>query len=341
MDHKNNFDLIRAFAALEVAIVHAASHLGISDGPILHVLKAVPGVAIFFVISGYLVSQSYERSDLRSYAVKRVLRIYPGLWVCLAVSTAIAAVIGGVTFSPDSAAIWVVAQATFVQFYNPDFLRGFGVGVLNGSLWTIPVELQFYVLLPLIYVVLAMATRQRLVIILMMVAMIAMNRVYVAEQQNEGIAWKLLGVSALPHLYMFLLGIFLHRENEFTTRYVISHAPAWAAAFASTSFVMWLSGVGVESTYLNPASAIFLGVAIIAIGHAKPAIDLGADVSYGLYIYHMPIINAFVHLGFAGPLAAIGALALSVCLALLSWFCIERHAIRLKHRFIAPKNYSL
>lgn len=37
---------------------------------------------------------------------------------------------------------------SFVQFYNPDWLRGFGTGVLNGSLWSIPVELQYYVLLP-------------------------------------------------------------------------------------------------------------------------------------------------------------------------------------------------
>jgi peptidoglycan/LPS O-acetylase OafA/YrhL len=44
-----------------------------------------------------------------------------------------------------------LAQLSIVQFYNPDFLRGYGVGVLNGSLWTISVELQFYVMLPWVW----------------------------------------------------------------------------------------------------------------------------------------------------------------------------------------------
>lgn len=94
----NNFDLLRLLAALQVAVVHSigilkptgyfASLLGVC-------LDRFPGVPIFFVISGVLISKSYERSDsLRDYLRNRCLRIFPGLWVCLVVSVAVILALG-------------------------------------------------------------------------------------------------------------------------------------------------------------------------------------------------------------------------------------------------------
>ncbi len=46
---------------------------------------------------------------------------------------------------------WLAGQVSFLQFFNPEQFRGFGIGVANGALWTITVELQFYVFIPLLY----------------------------------------------------------------------------------------------------------------------------------------------------------------------------------------------
>ncbi|MEI8021293.1 MAG: acyltransferase, partial [Schlesneria sp.] len=156
----NNFDLIRLLAALQVVYCHTCWHLGITSGigdpTLANFIHWFPGVPIFFTISGFLISRSWERSDnWREYATKRVLRIYPALWVQLAVGILITTAFGVVTPSLatcPSFGLWIVAQSTFVQVYNPSFMRGFGLGVLNGSLWTIPVELGFYVSLPILYV---------------------------------------------------------------------------------------------------------------------------------------------------------------------------------------------
>ncbi|MFZ1324637.1 MAG: acyltransferase, partial [Candidatus Contendobacter sp.] len=141
----NNFDLLRLLAATQVLVVHGIDHLYPDWIFLKYVLSFFPGVPIFFVISGFLISASYERNpNLWQYAQNRILRIFPALWVCLTVSIFFAMVVGRVHFPIDKTIPWLIAQATFFQFYNPDFLRSFGVGVLNGSLWTITIELQFY-----------------------------------------------------------------------------------------------------------------------------------------------------------------------------------------------------
>src|SRR5438270_5456647 len=139
----NNFDLVRLFGALQVAFVHATQHLHAAPlTPFAAFLGYFPGVPVFFAVSGFLVSLSLERATtLKQYAVNRVLRIFPALWVCFLVSLVILLVSGISLPALGDFVIWTATQLTVFQFYNPDWLRCFGVGALNGSLLTIPVGL--------------------------------------------------------------------------------------------------------------------------------------------------------------------------------------------------------
>ena len=87
---RNNFDLIRLFAASQVAITHTASHLGVENS-VLSILSMFPGVPIFFFVSGYLIYGSYEQSSKNpntnfNFFMKRFLRLYPALWLCFVLS---------------------------------------------------------------------------------------------------------------------------------------------------------------------------------------------------------------------------------------------------------------
>ncbi len=166
---RNNFDLLRLFAASQVAYIHVAENLQVElTGWLLvlrNALEYFPGVPIFFVISGFLISASLDRNpDLRSYAINRFLRIYPALLASTLVTLLLMVFFGAriwqaIGSSGDSATFvvskWLAAQFTVAQFYNPFPLKSnYGVGHLNGSLWTIPVELQFYLVLPILAVAL-------------------------------------------------------------------------------------------------------------------------------------------------------------------------------------------
>ena len=143
----NNFDLVRLFAALQVAVVHALASFtpsGLVVNVLRYGLSFFPGVPIFFVVSGVLVSKSYEQSEsLRDYFRNRCLRIFPALWVCLIVSLGVICLSGVSTLGTVStwqSSLWWMAQ-----------MNEFESGGLNGSLWTIPIELEFYLLLPVLY----------------------------------------------------------------------------------------------------------------------------------------------------------------------------------------------
>ena len=77
----NNFDLIRLIAAAQVMVHHSINHFHLR-GPwrnIYEVIDAIPGVPIFFFVSGFLIVQSYEsQSDrrIRNFFRNRTLRIY-------------------------------------------------------------------------------------------------------------------------------------------------------------------------------------------------------------------------------------------------------------------------
>ena len=147
----NNFDLIRLIAALQVAFHHSLAYLKIEHKYFLVEISALfPGVPIFFFVSGFLISKSYENNSvIREYAQNRILRIYPALIVCTfmaLLSVWLTGYFTNIKTSIVQVVIWIAGQISFVQFYSPHFMEGFGTGILNGSLWTITVELQFYTL---------------------------------------------------------------------------------------------------------------------------------------------------------------------------------------------------
>jgi peptidoglycan/LPS O-acetylase OafA/YrhL len=331
----NNFDLIRLVAALQVLIEHALTHLHLTLlAPLGLALDFFPGVPIFFAVSGFLISMSWERApSLRQYVRNRILRIYPGLWVCLLVSVLIFVSAGVRPPSAPALLLWVIAQLTFVQFYNPPFLRAFGVGVLNGSLWTIAVELQFYLVLP---VLASFARRRRLGwLILAIVSCAAMIIARQLMQNQQTLPQKILGVSLLPYLFFFLVGVIARLVYERRPGLFRGKALYWFGAYLVWICIQtWFDLPGSTGNTLGVLSIGALSMLVVSCAFTAPSLSgrliKGNDISYGVYIYHMPLINLLLFLGMIGVQGFLLAIGGTLLAAIASWRFIERPALRLK-----------
>ena len=350
----NNFDVIRLLAALQVVLFHGIEHLGIEgfgQSWICSVLKCFPGVPIFFVISGFLVSASFERrSNVKTYAVNRFLRIYPGLWICFLVSIASVFLLKPEVFRNTSITefvAWIGAQLTLFQFFNPDFLRDYGIGVLNGSLWTIPVELQFYVAMPIFYYLCSKLApgKNKIPLVVMLIAIflfLAINQtLFVGLIHYRAAIWhKLLACSMLPYFWLFLVGVAI-QQHFHTIRWLFDGKFLIPWLLLHGAFV-WLAtelGAPTGSERLFPLLGISLAGITMACAYTLPTmadkILHHNDISYGVYIYHALVINAFVHLGLVGNFGYLmGLFVGTITLAYLSWILVERPCMKLKKKWV-------
>lgn len=344
----NNFDLIRLLAAFQVVLYHGIEHLKIGEffpGWVSVFPRCFPGVPIFFVISGFLVSASYKRSQtLKSYTVNRALRIYPGLWVCLIFAIASVFVLKPEVFTGVSYSkffTWVAAQVSIVQFYNPDFLRSYGLGALNGSLWTIPVELQFYIVLPIAYFLIGSnkEIRNKLLLILILF-FLALNQFHChgLRDYNTTFWYRIIGCTFLPHFWLFLVGVAFQQNFDRLLPYFEGKLVHWSVVHAvSVSLAIYL-GQAYGSNYPFPLVGLSLAGLTMAFAYTGRGLANRLlnhnDISYGVYIYHGLMINALVHLGWVGSVAHLLLLFVTTAtLAYLSWRFVERPCMRLKKRF--------
>ncbi len=300
-------------------------------------LSFFPGVPIFFFISGFLIFQSWENiqsSKVKIFFTNRFLRLYPALYLCVFLTLGSVLLSGYLTnanIGTEKLLIWLFTQLTCFQFYNPDFLRSYGVGAINGSLWTISVELQFYLLIPLVAFV---WKKNKKVSILLFGFFLLLNVLNSFLNQQNTIIEKLISVSFFPWIYMFLFGAYLSTNKSIQEKILKIN---WLFIVFGYFVVYYFSlkfNLGAGNS-MNPVAFLFLSGFVFKVAYFKPHISDSIlkknDISYGVYIYHMPIVNFFLYKQFAGSLSSLFlAFLLTIIIAFISWKLVEKPALNLK-----------
>ena len=148
----NEIDLLRFIAALVVVFFHytfrgyAADNLSTMPYPWLinYSKYGYLGVELFFMISGFVILMTAANGSLRSFVVSRLVRLYPAFWACCTISFIIISTIGAPRFSAS------VGQ----YLINMTMLGGFiGTQPIDGSYWSLFVEIRFYCLIVLVLLI--------------------------------------------------------------------------------------------------------------------------------------------------------------------------------------------
>jgi peptidoglycan/LPS O-acetylase OafA/YrhL len=333
--HSNNFDFLRLVAALSVIFSHSflIAEGTQSQEPLVVLTHnqcplGLVGVFVFFVISGYLVTESYCRNPKpAAFVLRRTARIYPGLLVN---GIVIAFVLGPIVTSLPLAAYF--ADPRFRDFLidyatlwpGPLGLPGVlfadtTVGLLvNGAFWTLCFEVMMYAMV----LILGVARLLRLETAL---ALLVVGIVAIWWDERWSLAWLgyLRGwLWMLSHFATGMAMYFLRDRAVFRPRY----------AFLAVALLVLTSQLGEFITFF----ALSSGYLTIYAARARywPHLDYAGrvgDLSYGLYIYGWPCEEMVMWL--TGGRAqwwgvTLGSLAMALPLAWLSWHCVEKWALR-------------
>lgn len=313
-------DALRGLAALAVVAFHYTTQYGELYGH----RGAAPfsfgfgnyGVHLFFLISGFVIFMTLERTRTAlDFVVSRFSRLFPAYWAAILVSAAVIYTIG----MPSQQLPWqdVVLDFTMIQ----DILGG---RHLDGSYWTLEVELFFYAQM-LFWFVAGQLKRIRWVIVGWLVLAIAYG---LATKFGRHFSYTVRELLILRHIPFFALGILFYRLRTYPLErridgaliglclvaIAIAYEPVYAivAIGCTAIFILFVTD---RLTWLRAAPFAFLGT-----------------ISYSLYLLHQAIgfslIWQFEKAGLGASAAAFSAAVLVIGLAVLLTFLVERPAMR-------------
>ncbi|MBC3207667.1 acyltransferase [Pseudomonas sp. SWRI111] len=294
-----NFDLLRLLLAVEVAFVHGWAMTDTA----FNWAGFIMAVPAFLAISGFLVLKSYEESGTWGVFIrKRALRLLPALLVSL--------ILCWVLFD------WFAVYNSLLNWVTGGLYTL--PGVANGPLWSLMWEEIAYVCLALLWM--AGAYKHRAIIWLLLAMSFAI--VYWARVL-DGHTQMILFL--LPSFFIGNLA-YLHRTSLLKVHPVIP----WCLLFA-VIFSYRIPYFG-QLVQLSPVG--FQAFAVVWVGMAglNAAPFRFPDISYSVYIYHMPIVIYLIRHDIATTTSSMALWLplplLAICLA--SWYLVEKPALKLK-----------
>ncbi|MDR2236792.1 MAG: acyltransferase [Chryseobacterium sp.] len=317
---KNNFDFIRVLLAFIVFVGHLGA---LSFSKQLSVLEKSPveiAVFSFFVVSGFLIARSYDRSSsLKSYAKKRFNRIVPAyllvVFLCALLLSLVSTLPFAEYFGNPQVYKYLFWNSLFLNFKAPWLPGVFGNQAVNGALWTMKVEMCFYIAVPLMFLLFGKNNKYRntSLIVLYFLSLIYLN--YFEMQGKMSMAKQLPG-----SLCYFIGGmlIYFHFDQFIKYKNIL---------FTIAIITVWIDLI----FHIKLFSPIMISIIVLYIAYSfKFLNNFGkyGDFTYGIYIFHFPIIRVFETTGLFAHynpyLMSIVCMFVVIGVGIASWHLFEK-----------------
>lgn len=333
VDRNNNFNLLRLIGASLVIFGHSYVTYGPQgtrdwiNAHIPPVSAGQLGVQIFFVISGFLVSQSFvNRPHVFEFLVARMLRIFPGLIVALAFTVLLGAWVTTLPLrdyvsDPRVHDYFFYNAVLDLRWGLPGvFLDNSFPQVVNGSLWTLPKEFALYMILMVAGAAGGFGARA--------VANLVCALAVVLHLQQTG-TYHLSGgdINVDSVMFCFLIGVLFFVNRDYI---VVSLRVAIVAILAAVACVKF-------DYHSFVALQVCIAYCVMVLAYHRwlqLPMFRKTDYSYGLYIYAFPVQQALAQSGVVHRfgLYVLACLLLILPLAVFSWHVVEKPAMRLRDR---------
>jgi peptidoglycan/LPS O-acetylase OafA/YrhL len=341
------FDLTRLILASGVVLWHS---FGLTEGGIDRIantpfwLLISAMVPMFFAVSGFLVTASALRVPSGAFVLNRIARIYPGLvaviliWACL-FGPMLSTLSPGDYVRDPLFARYLLGLIGYIQYELPGLFAANPYGpAVNGSLWTVPWELLCYAMMAALMIV-GVAGRAWVAALLLVALLIAaalplaLGRGALPSPAEDLLWWPRFveGAKVVPYFFLGSLA-FLLRDRipqdgrlAFACFLLILLVGAVGDFAWASAPLLWLLA-GPPMVYL----AIWLGLTRLPM----PRLLLGNDLSYGVYLWHFPILQTLLFVLGIKSWWVLFLLAIPPVLlaAVMSWVLVERPALKLRRR---------
>ena len=301
MNYRKDIQILRGISVILVVLYHIGMP-GVDSGFL--------GVDVFFVISGFLMEVLYQPNNKYQFYSRRAKRLLPAYFATIAVTLLVSAI--------------VTIQTEFNQVveqvvYGSSFASNIGFWMQNSyfskdefnpllHLWSLGVEIQYYLMLPALYWVITKHRHSLFIIILLSVVA----------------CFFVLGISPKTSFFMvpfrvweFLLGVVVAKYFSYNGNIRTESYPYVGGAFIIFLLLLPLSPIDGESLQIiishpglgalaiSIATAIILALSLpVAMLNSKlgDILELFGKYSYSIYLTHFPIIVLFLYKPFSGTI---------------------------------------